>query len=198
MAKAVGAKGVKVSFSDVARGIEKNRRRRSQSSQQSQSSQLSEGRRSHSFFERDNHHNASNEGFRSQAPSQEDTDFSALQKELLEGGGSDTSVDVSGIFAKVQRGRGAQITTGSQDVNQDVLELPADYYATLPQQKLNIGTPPMRDGGAAFGGNDGRDGRNNNMHLAGMGEPGIVEDDDEEDESQGVRWGSDEEDLEHN
>lgn len=195
--KAIGAKGVKISFSDVARGIEKNRRRRSQSSQQSQSSQLSEGRQSRSLFEGHNHHNASNESFQSHAPSQEDTDFSALQKELLQGGSSENSFDVSGIFAKVQRGRGAQTTVGSQDVNQDILELPADYYAALPQQKLNIGTPPIRDGEGVFGGTNSRDGVGNSLRLAGMGEPVIGQDEEEEDESQGVRWGSDEEDHEH-
>ena len=71
-----------------------------------------------------------------------------------------------------------------------MLELPANYYTSIPQQqKQNVGTPPLRDGGDGDGGGGSGDGLGGGG--GGRGDDGLV---DDEDESQGVRWGSDEED----
>ena len=67
-----------------------------------------------------------------------------------------------------------------------MLQLPADYYTSIPrQQNKNVGTPQKRTSGGSRGGDDvgvvGVEGRGDNIFV------------EDEDESQGVRWGSDEE-----
>ena len=90
--KPVGAKGVQISFSDVARRIEKNRRKRGQNGRQMQADRV----------QRDGHEHASNP---SPALSQEDIDFKALQRELLEGGGTGDDLDVGDLMDRVKRNR---------------------------------------------------------------------------------------------
>ena len=195
--KPAGAKGVQISFSDVVRGITNNRRKRSQSSQLSQASQSGLSQVAGSQARVPQRHGGWGGGS-SNGSGPDDVDFKELQKELLEGGGTGKDLDVGDLMARVKRNRGACTPNGDSDDGSDggtgagsgLLELPANYYTSIPQQqKQNVGTPPLRDGGDGDGGGGSGDGLGGGG--GGRGDDGLV---DDKDESQGVRWGSDEED----